>query len=159
MSARRIGSWLSLLRQSISVGYDFGARPLEALLWVAETVERSVYEPGSLVRIPDGYAFALANPPLRSGAFATARLAIDRQPVDPADLFVRELGRPWRSAASLSRDDPLRLAPGRRTEFRARVAPGVSARTVAFRLELESVAIPPLVWFEFEDLPRAEGDR
>jgi hypothetical protein len=157
MSDRRVGAWMSLLRQSLSIGYDFGAHPLEALLWVAETVERSVYEPGSLVRTPQGYAFTLANPPLRSGAFSGARLSIDRQAVEPQAFFVRERGRTWRSAGALSRSAPLRLAPGERTEFRVDIPPTAEPKPMAIRLEFDSVAIPPLVWFEFEDLPREVG--
>jgi hypothetical protein len=157
MSDRRVGAILSLLRQSISIGADFGAHPLEALLWVAETVEGSVYEPGSLRRTGDVVSFALANPPLRSGAFSSARVSLGGQFLAAQDISVREDGRPWRTADSLSRAAPLRLAPGVRTEFRLRAPPPIVDRPLEVRLELESVAIPPLVWFEFRDSPGELG--
>ncbi len=158
MSDRRVGAILSLLRQSISIGADFGAHPLEALLWVAETVERSVYEPGSLRATDGGISFALSNPPLRSGAFSSVRVLLDGQLLDARNVSVREEGRPWKSSDSFSRADPLRLAPGVRTEFHLRAPPPTVDRPLAVRLELKSVAIPPLVWFEFQDTLRRPED-
>jgi hypothetical protein len=155
MSERTVGAMLSLARQTVALGFEFGTHSLEALLWVAETVENSVYEAGSLVREGDGIAFALLNPPLRTGAFQSVRLSLDGQLVDPSRLRLRPgPGRPWQSAASISRETPFTIRPGQRTEVAGGTGPPVDGRPMDVRLELESVAIPPLVWLEFRDIVR-----
>src|ERR1700686_1814169 len=60
---------VSLLRDGLSIGWQFGARSLEQLVRVAQFLEHCVYEPGTMSRTPDGVAFTLHNPPLRMGAF------------------------------------------------------------------------------------------
>ncbi|MGA8604258.1 MAG: hypothetical protein WB788_04235 [Thermoplasmata archaeon] len=158
MSDHRLGPALSMVRQGLSVGREFGLHSLEALLWVAESVEESVYVPRSLVRRDEGLSFTLANPPLRVGAFSSLRLYVDRVEV-PAGQVRVGTGSPllWRSAAEISRSAPLELRPGDPTRVRLdRVAP-VAEREVTVRLELQNVAIPPLVWFEFTEAPRNEA--
>ncbi|HKN06199.1 MAG TPA: hypothetical protein VJ021_01150 [Thermoplasmata archaeon] len=158
MSDHRLGPALSLVRQGLSVGREFGMHSLEALLWVAETVEESVYVPRSLVRNAEGLSFMLANPPLRVGAFSSLRFWVDRVEVPSARV---RLGtgspRAWRTAAEISGAAPLELRPGEPTEVALdQVSTGVE-REVTVRLELQSVAIPPLVWFEFTEAPRTEA--
>ncbi len=157
VSERRVGPLLSLLRQGLSLELGFGTHSLEALLWIAETVEEAVYHSGSLVRTPTGVAFRLRNPPLRVGAFHALRARLDGGDV-PSDRlrFRHGEGEAWRTAASLSGDAPLVLLPGRPVEFAVDVAPAPASREPRIRLEFESVAIPPLVWLEFSDVLRTE---
>jgi len=158
MRERGVGALLSLLRQGLALEIGFGTRSVEALLWVAETVEEAVYAPGSMVRTERGVRFELSNPPLRAGAFGAVRAWVDGTPVDPRAVSVREgAGTPWRAAASISQREPLALRPGQAAEVRLEpvTAPGPGRLTV--RLELESVAIPPLVWLEFSDEVREPG--
>lgn len=154
MRGSKLAPVLSLVRQGISLERAFGLHSLESLARIAEVVEESVYEAGSLERTDQGLRFALSNPPLRLGAFRAVRLFLDRQPVAPSGVRFRAgPGEAWRAASTVSRENPLVLVPGRRVEFAADSsarAPG----SVNVRLELESVAVPPLVWFEFEDTPR-----
>lgn len=157
MGGHHLGAALSLVRQGLTVGREFGVHSLEALLWVAETVEESVYAPRSLVRSGDGLSFVLANPPLRMGAFSSLRLWLDGVEVPSGDARVRSgAAQPWRTAADISRLAPLDLRPGEPTSVMIdRALPGAE-RPVTVRLELQSVAIPPVVWFEFTEVPRTE---
>ena len=131
---------------------------LEALLWVAETVEESVYVPRSLSRNDRGLSFTLANPPLRAGAFSSLRLWVDRLEVSSGDVRVgKGTPRTWRTAAQINESAPLELRPGEPTEFALdRVSTGTE-REVTVRLELRNIAIAPLVWFEFTEIPRGEA--
>ncbi len=157
MREHRLCATLSLIRQGLTLEVEFGTRPLEALLWIAETIEESVYVPGSLARTPTGVRFALANPPLRVGAFGAVRLLLNGTNVPADRLRLRTgLAAPWRTAASVSRDAPLELAPGVPTEVAAETPPPAKGPATV-RLELESVAIPPLVWLEFSDEVRDGG--
>lgn len=152
MSDRRFGSWLSLLRQGLSIERVFGRHSLEALVSVAETIEESVYERGSLARTPNGFSFRLSNPPLRIGAFSSLRLIVDDAPVTAERVRLRGgRGLPWRSTADISKEHPLALAPGDRIEFAVEDTLPEGAPELRIRLELQSTAIPPLVWFEFRD--------
>lgn len=158
MSGHHPGSAFSLLRQGLTLGYDFGVHSLEALLWVAETVEESVYLPKSLVRTPLGLSFVLANPPLRLGAFSSLRVWLDGDELRPEETRLRAgPARPWRTTADVTESNPLELRPGEPTEFALDRVPVEEGRTVTVRLELQSVAIPPLVWFEFSEVPRTEA--
>lgn len=155
MSDHRVGTALSLVRQGLSVGREFGVHSLEALLWVAETVEESVYVPRSLVRNDRGLAFTLANPPLRAGAFSSLRLWVDRVEVSSGAVRVgKGSPRVWRIASEINESAPLELRPGEPTEVSLdRVSTGAE-REVTVRLELQNIAIAPLVWFEFTEAPR-----
>jgi hypothetical protein len=158
VSDHRVGTALSLVRQGLSVGREFGMHSLEALLWVAETVEESVYVPRSLARNDRGLSFTLANPPLRAGAFSSLRLWVDRVEVSSNDLRIGK-GSPriWRTAAEINESAPLELRPGEPTEVSLdRVSTGAE-REVTVRMEFQCIAIPPLVWFEFTETPRAEA--
>ncbi len=152
MRELRLGAILSLVRQGLALEIGFGTRSVEALTWIAEAVEESVYVAGSLVQTAEGVQLTLANPPLRLGAFRRLRATIDGHPVPPERLRFRTASAAaWRAAASLSEADPLVLLPGRPTVIAADGVPGPTGRTVRVRLELESVAIPPLVWIELSD--------
>ncbi len=152
MRSHRWSALLSLVRQAIALEVDYGGRSIEALLWVAETIEEAVYVPGSLAVRDGTLTFALANPPLRVGAFVAVRLRVDGRPVAPERLrFRAEEGRPWRTAAEVGAETPLELAPGRPVLFSAEGIGTITTHRPALRLELESLAIPPLVWVEFED--------
>ena len=158
MRPHRWGPLLSLVRQGIALEVGYGGRSIEALLWVAETVEEAVYAPGSLALRQGTLTFVLSNPPLRVGAFHAVRLSVEGHPVPPDRLRFREgEGRPWQRASEVTRAFPLRLAPGRSVEFAADGVGPLSVARPTVRLELESVAIPPLVWVEFADEVR-QGD-
>lgn len=157
MSERRLGPILSLLRQGLELDLEFGTRSLESLLRIAEIVEESVYVPGSLRATSDGVAFVLGNPPLRLGAFLSVRLHVNGTELGAEDVRFRAVGDPtWRSAAEVDRDRPLVLRPGEPVEFAGRIAPPPHGEA-RIRLDLQSVAIPPRVWFEFRERVRADG--
>jgi len=152
MRERGLAALVDLVREGLAIEIGFGSHSLEALLWVAETIEGSVYAPGSLVRTGRGLAFSLSNPPLRMGAFGALRAFVDGRPVAPTTVSVREgPGLPWRGTTSLSEEAPLSIRPGQRTEVAIEPWSGPSSGRLTVRLEFESVAIPPLVWFEFTD--------
>ena len=155
MGSRHVGDVLALVGQGLRLGVEFGTHSLEALLWVAETVEESVYEPRSLVRRPDGIAFALDNPPLRVGAFAAITVSVNGAVV-PGDAVLFRAGREteWRPASRVTSSEPLFLGPGTRTEFRLRGDFGSGDAELTVHLELHEPAIPPRVWFEFTEVPR-----
>ena len=158
MSERRVGSILSLLKQGFELDVTFGTRSLESLLRIAEIVEESVYVPGSLSETERGLRFVLANPPLRVGAFRTVRVLVNGQSAPPSAVRFRcGTDGPWRPATSLTRTEPVELLPGRPTEFEVDLRP-VPVGEVRVRLELENVAIPPLVWFEIRERIRAKPE-
>jgi hypothetical protein len=148
---------LSLLRQGIRIGWEFGIQSIAELARVGELVERSVYEPSSLATAPGGIRFTLLNPPLRMGAFSSIRLYWDRRPVASEDLaFVPEGSLSPVLGTAVTKETPFVLPVGQRTEVRATVG-DVAAGRHEVRLELQSVAIPPVVWFEFADQVRTVG--
>ena len=156
VSDRRFGPVLSLVRQGWTLGTEFGAHSIEALLWVAETVEGSVYVPRSLQITATGLAFQLANPPLRVGAFRRLSVRVDGRSIDPTVVRVRSPPTAaWRTADSIDDGRPLPWVPGQHAEFEVDVPSPAPGTELTVRLELTSVAIPPLVWLEFRD--RAEG--
>lgn len=143
---------LGLLRQGLTLEVEFGTSSLESLLRIAETVEESVYEAGSLRSTDRGVRFVLANPPLRMGAFRRVSVVLNGAPVPPTEVRCRPVGAPsWADGASISEANPLCLVPGRRVEFEIGATGLAQGRETTVRLELESVAIPPLVWFEFRE--------
>ena len=156
MGTRHFGALLSAVAQGLTLDVEFGAHSVEALLWVAETVEEGVYEPHSLVRTASGLGFALDNPPLRVGAFTVVRLLVDGRAI-PAERvrFRPDATRPWRSADTVSPGRPWELAPGDRTEFSIAGTFADGSDSITVRLELHTPAVPPLVWFEFREPPRA----
>jgi len=152
VTGHRFGAILSLLRQGLAVEVEFGSHSLEAMVWVAETVERSVYEPHSLCRTADGLRFVLNNPPLRTGAFSWVSLAVDGAVVPPERVWTRPgPGSPWKSLQGISIEHPFEVRPGERTEVVIRDPLPLGRPEVRIRIEFRSVAIPPLVWFEFSD--------
>jgi len=154
VGSRGLGEYLSLLRQGLTLGVQFGTHSIEALLWVAETVEEGVYEAHSLRRTAEGIAFALDNPPLRVGAFTSLQLRVDDAPVPGDRVRLRAgPGSPWRTAAAITPEASLPLAPGNRTEFEVVGTFGRGSDPITVRLELHTPAIPPLVWFEFNESP------
>lgn len=157
MGSRHLGDVLSLVRQGLEVGVEYGTHSIETLLWIAETVEESVYEPHSLRRTAGGLAFALDNPLLRVGAFTSLVLQVNGVPVPGDRVRLRAgSGTPWRTALTVGSEAPLLLAPGDRTEFDVEGDFGRDPSEITVRLELRAPAIPPRVWFEFVEAP-AEG--
>ncbi len=156
MGGFRVGRLLSALRQGVELGVEFGPHSLEALLWVAETIEQSVYAPGSLARSPRGVTFVLSNPPLRTGAFSAVRIRWDGVPVvADAIRFRSGPGGAERSAATVRRSEPLELLIGVPTTFAVDLPAEAIGPTGSVRLELDCPAIPPTVWVEFRD--RVDG--
>jgi hypothetical protein len=154
VGSRHVAEVLSVLRQGLTLDLQFGSRSIEALLWVAETVEEGVYEAGSLRRTPEGFSFALDNPLLRVGAFTRLRVLVNGSAM-PGDCvrFRRGAGFPWRTADSLAANSVWDLAPGDRTEFELVGRLGDAVSPITVRLELYTPALPPLVWFEFRENP------
>jgi len=150
---------LSLAHEGLQVVLGFGVGSLHGLLGVAELLERSVYEPASLRRTPDGFEFTLLNPPLRMGAFRSARLLWNGVAVAPDRVAVRPgLAATWIPFSAIDAAHPVDLPVGERNVFRAHPEPAPAGRQ-RVRLELHSVAIPPMVWFEFADEARPVGGR
>lgn len=155
VSRLQLGAILSLVRQGLTVESEFGIHSLASLVSLAEVIEQSVYEPESLVRTGTGLAFRLGNPPLRTGAFLGVRLVVDGEPV-PGERcrFRQPPAAEWARLSEVSAAAPLELRPGERTEIEVDGPAPPAGREVTIRLELRSVAVPPLVWFEFTAAPR-----
>ncbi len=148
----------ALVRQGITIGADYGIRSVETLLAVAQTIEESVYEPGSLRRIPGGLAFALDNPPLRVGAFARVRVLVDGEAIPSERVRLRPgPGHAWRTAADVTAEATYDLGPGDRTEFEIESAAPTGPGRTRVRIEFEAPAIPPTVWCELRDTLPAPG--
>jgi hypothetical protein len=149
---RHLTSVLRLAGEAIGVGWEFGFESLEALAWVAQTVESSVYVPHSLRRTGTGFRFALANPPLRVGAFSSVRMLVDGAAASPDRVRVRTVPvGPWRATSTIGAEQPLELQSGSGTEFDVDWPVPLGTRALTVRLELTNVAIPPLVWLEFQE--------
>lgn len=145
---------VGLLREAISLIDEFGLRSTERLAFVANFLERSVYLPNSLRVVPDGVGFTLLNPPLRVGAFSAVRVAWDGAFLPPDAAFVQGEGHAVeRPLSDISPSRTIDLRPGQRLEVRLS---GISADPAEhrIRLELQNIAVPPLVWFEFVDTIR-----
>ncbi|HEY6238742.1 MAG TPA: hypothetical protein VIZ68_06120 [Thermoplasmata archaeon] len=140
---------LSLAREGFDVVLGFGLGSLHGLVSVAELLQSSVYEERSLRRSSDRFEFTLLNPPLRMGAFRSARLIWNGTPL-PADRAGVRSSPASQVVPFSSIDDahPFIFPTGQRTVFTAHPEPATPGRQ-SVRLELQSVAIPPLVWFEF----------
>jgi hypothetical protein len=151
----RLSSVLRLAGEAVGLGWDFGLETLEALAWVAQTVQTSVYVSNSFVRTATGFRFALANPPLRIGAFSSIRVLVGDVPVPPERLRVRLTpAGSWRFSSEIGTNEPLELQGGSGTEFDAEWPLDPPSGPVRIRLELHNVAIPPLVWIEFRETPK-----
>lgn len=156
MPAHRVEALLGLARQGIGIGLEFGPHALEAMVWVGLAVERAVYQPDSFVRTSRGLQFTLANPPLRAGAFSGLRVGLDGRTPAAEGVRWRDVSAArWRDATGITPGEPLHFRPGEPLVFDVTSPPVEAPRPVAVRLEFQSVAIPPLVWFEFTDTPRA----
>ena len=146
---------LAVLRQGLHLAFDFGLQPIEELARVAELLEHSVYEPGSLRSNGQEVVFTLRNPPLRTGAFDRARVFFDGALTPAANAWAAGPDGARQPLAALGRDAPLVVPVGRRTHF-GFPWDGETGGSRKVRLELHSVAIPPLVWFEFSDHVRVD---
>jgi hypothetical protein len=151
MGSRHLRGDVQLLREGVDLVREFGLPSVDRLLHVAEFLERGVYESRSLRVMPEGVGFTLLNPPLRVGAFSSLRLGWDGAPVPSERAYVRAEGHSIeRPLSDITAAKPIELRPGERVGFRlagVRTDPG-SHRV---RLELQNIAVPPLVWFEFTD--------
>ncbi|MCI4340260.1 MAG: hypothetical protein L3J73_03210 [Thermoplasmata archaeon] len=154
MRTGRLFGDLSLLEQGVEVAAGFGLRSIEGLVDVAELLEQSVYEPRSLRRTPTGFGFTLLNPPLRMGAFSSLKLIWNGTAVDASEASIILPDAAPRSFGSIDRSNPVSVPVGRRSRFEVASETVVDGRH-HLRLELQSVAVPPLVWFEFSDELRA----
>ncbi len=155
MGRHRLGEIVELVRQGIAIEVGFGTHSLEALLWVAESVEGSVYVPESLHATPTGVGFSLANPPLRVGAFGSVAATVDGEAIPPDGVRIRARdGQPWRRGSELSPEAPFVLGPGDPTQVQLDLPSARVGPRAVIRLELRSVAIPPLVWVEVADQVR-----
>jgi hypothetical protein len=142
---------VELLREGISLLSEFGVRSTERLAYVASFLEASVYARKSLHAVPGGAAFTLLNPPLRVGAFSSVRVAWDGTFLPPDRAFVRVEGHAVeRPLSDIALPRPIELRPGQPIHFRLADVP-VSSGHHRVRLELQNIAVPPLVWFEFAD--------
>jgi hypothetical protein len=149
---------LDLLRDGLRIGHEYGFRSLEELARTGAFLQSVVYEAHSLRAIPGGVAFALHNPPLRMGAFSRLSLRWDEREVPPERCTVRPAASPAPIRfCDISSHSPVVFPVGERIEFTAGVGtPTHGAHTV--RLELRSLAIPPIVWFRLTDhLHHGEG--
>lgn len=156
MRTGRLWGDLSLARQGVEVAVGFGVRSLEGLVDVAELLERSVYEPRSLRKAPEGFGFTLLNPPLRMGAFRSICLFWNGAAVDGDRVTLTLPDATARSLASIGPMAPVTLPVGERCRYLVRADPVPPGRQHV-RLELQSIAVPPKVWFEFAD-DLAEGE-
>ena len=142
---------LGLVRDGLSVGWEFGAHSLAELTRIAEFLEHCVYEPGSLSAATGGARFVLRNPPLRMGAFSAIRVQWDGRaiPGDCATVQTGDDAEP-RRLSEITALDPITFGFGRRTTFRLTM-PSPTAGEHHIRVEWQSVAVPPLVWLEFRE--------
>lgn len=142
---------LGLVRQGLRLALDYGVRPLEEMVRVAELIESSVYEHGSMTTDGRNVRFRLLNPPLRMGAFSSIALRWDGAAIPPSDATIASAdSQSPRRFESISQAEPATIPIGRRTA----IAFETDRREIAVhrvRLELKSVAIPPMVWLEFAD--------
>ena len=156
MIRRGVLEILSSIRQGVSVGLDFGSHSLAALIDVAETLESSIYEPGSLTLSGTRLSFGLLNPPLRVGAFSRVVLRCAGEEIPPGRGWWRPRGTSsWLPTDGISTEHPLLLRPGDRTQFAIDLDRPPEPGRVTVRLELTSVAIPPTVWMEIAETPQA----
>ncbi|MCI4325568.1 MAG: hypothetical protein L3K00_06785 [Thermoplasmata archaeon] len=142
---------LGLLRDGLRIGHEYGFRSLEELARTGVFLQSVVYEANSLRTVSGGVAFALHSPPLRMGAFSRLSLRWDDQEVPPDACTVRPeaLAAPVRFS-DVSPTNPVVFPVGERIAFTAGVGtPSHGPHTV--RLELQSLAIPPVVWFRLTD--------
>lgn len=151
MSLRAIPLDLSLIRQALTIEHEFGTASLLELARVAQFLEHAFYVPSSLVRTPTGGAFRMANPPLRVGAFERVRLRVD------GTLLPPERGRIGPDLAlapipfhQIDRSHPMTWMPGESKRIEFDLSPFSEGRH-ELRLELQNIAVPPLVWIEISD--------
>lgn len=156
MTARAIAVDFSLIWEGLEIGEEFGLPSLEELARVGRFLEHAFYEPGSLALGPDGVTFRLRNPPLRMGAFSRVRVRFDGTEVDGERAWVQPDGAPSPLRLNqIDREHPIALPIGRPTRFLLEIPTPVDGPHTV-RLELHSVAIPPLVWAEITDVVRRD---
>ncbi len=132
--------------------WEFGTKAITELARTASLAGLQVFERGSLKATPDGVRFTFRNPPLRMGAFSAIRVFWDRQRVPDADVTVQVRGSPPpTSLAKVKANRPFTVPVGQRTDFVLRL-PTPAEGAHRLRLELQSVAIPPMVFWESMEL-------
>jgi hypothetical protein len=157
MGLRHFRGDVELLREALSLIREFGLHSVERLAHVAEFLERSVYAPRSLHAVPGGAGFTLLNPPLRVGAFSAFRVSWDGVSVPAEQVLLRRQGQAIDlSSSEITVARPIELRPGQRVEVRVVGVP-ISSGRHRVRIELQSIAVPPLVWFEFVDPVDEQG--
>jgi hypothetical protein len=156
MGSRSFALDLSILRQGLSIGREFGFASLEEFARLGSFLEGAFYERGSLASDPSGFSFRLANPPLRLGAFSAIRLFWDGAAIPP-DRAAISVGRdrPPRRFSDVDVGRPLTLSFGGPIRITVQTAPP-RVGLHRLRLELQSIAIPPVVWIEISDHLRGE---
>ncbi|MFG1529744.1 MAG: hypothetical protein AAFA34_00505 [Thermoplasmata archaeon] len=152
------GAWsglLTLVREGYHIEREFGLAAVESLAEIGELLEQSVVASSGIRRGETGIEFELLNPPLRDGAFGRVTVRCNGAAVPPERLWFRPgEGSAWRTAAEVTPRAPLLWRPGEAFQWRLEGVDPPDDRPVQLRLELESVAIPPLVWVEFQGRPR-----
>jgi hypothetical protein len=157
LSEKKLLEELELVKQGIGITTGLGIGGMEGLGRMALLVGLNVYEFGSLKPTGEGVTFTLRNPPLRMGAFSAIRAFWDKVQVPPTMLQVSVRGSPTATRADrIDRDHPFTIPVGKRTDFRLDIGAAVPGPHHV-RLELQSVAIPPLVFFEFTDPLKTEA--
>ncbi|MHB1931874.1 MAG: hypothetical protein ACYCPV_02640 [Thermoplasmata archaeon] len=153
------GAWsglVLLVREGYRIEREFGLAAVESLAEIGELLEQSVVAPSGVVRGAAGLEFELLNPPLRDGAFGGVAVRCNGTAVPPERIRFRPgEGTSWRTVAEVTPSTPLVWRPGEAIQWRLEGVDPPDDRPVQIRLELASVAIPPLVWVEFQGRLRA----
>ena len=139
---------VELLSDGLTLTWDFGLASLTELARTATLAGLNVLESGSVKSEPDGVVFTLLNPPLRIGASKSLRVFWDRAPVPAERVRVEVRGDPPGVRLSeVSATRPLTIPVGHRTDFHLQV-PAHEEGKHRLRLELDPLAIPPMLYWE-----------
>ena len=141
---------VELLSDGLTLSWDFGLASLTELARTATLAGLNVLESGSVRAEEGGVVFTLRNPPLRIGASRAVRVFWDREPLDPQRVRVEVRGQPPGTRLSaVSGATPLTIPVGLRTDFHLEGAASAEGKH-RLRLELDPIAIPPMLFWETE---------